>query len=274
LAPIRSFFFSAGYNHGMLNSTVVGRTNVTKDLIILQVRPDAGVPDFLPGQYVALGLPGSAARYEGAPDEPVAPAADKLIKRAYSIGSSPAVKDYLEFYIAVVPDGSLTSRLAVLKAGDRVFAQPKVTGTFTLEGVPDEHSLVLISTGTGLAPFMSMVRTPQTWTSGRKITVVHGVRYPEDLSYADELLSYQNDRGPLFSYLPIASRAPEAYSGRKGRVQVLFDEGHLALNAATDHVYLCGNPAMIESLEKQLVDNGFSLHSKKAAGNLHVEKYW
>lgn len=258
----------------MLNSTVVGRTNITKDLIVLHVKPDAGVPDFLPGQYVALGLPGSAPRYEGAPPEAEAPAPEKLIKRAYSIGSSPSAKEHLEFYIAIVPDGALTSRLAVVKPGDRIFAQPKVTGTFTLEGVPEEHNLVLVSTGTGLAPFMSMIRTPATWTSGRKITVVHGVRYPEDFSYTDELLGYQDARNGLFSYLPISSRAPESWSGRKGRVQTLFHGGEISLNPATDHVYLCGNPGMIEELEKQLTGSGYIVHSKKTPGNLHVEKYW
>jgi ferredoxin--NADP+ reductase len=258
----------------MLNSTVVGRTNVTRDLIVLRVKPDGGVPDFAPGQYVALGLPGSAPRYDGAPEEREVPAPDKLIKRAYSIGSSPAEKGYLEFYIAIVPDGALTSRLAVVQPGDRIFAQPKVTGTFTLDGLLEDHNLVLVSTGTGLAPFMSMVRTPTTWTPARKITVVHGVRYPEDFSYSDELLGYESARPGLFSYLPISSRAPESWSGRKGRVQALFHSGELSLNPERDHVYLCGNPGMIEEVEQLLTGNGYVVHSKKTPGNLHVEKYW
>jgi ferredoxin--NADP+ reductase len=258
----------------MLNSTVVGRIDVTAELMILQVKPDAGVPPFQPGQYVALGLPGAAPRYPGAPEEAEAPAADKLIKRAYSIGSSPAIGDYFEFYIAIVPDGAITSRLAVVKPGDRLFAQPKVTGTFTLEGIADDHNLVLVSTGTGLAPFMSMIRTPTTWTSSRKITIVHGVRYPQDFAYSDELNSFVSQRA-AFEYLPIASRAPESFSGRKGRVQALFEDGSLQLNAATDHVFLCGNPAMIDDLERDLTTKlGYTVHSKKAPGNLHVEKYW
>jgi ferredoxin--NADP+ reductase len=258
----------------MLNSTVVGRIDVTPELMILQVKPDGGIPSFQPGQYVALGLPGAAPRYEGAPDEREVPAADKLIKRAYSIGSSPVVGDYFEFYIAIVPDGALTSRLAVVKPGDRLFAQPKVTGTFTLDGIPDDHNLVLVSTGTGLAPFMSMVRTPSTWTSGRKITIVHGVRYPQDFAYSDELLSYSSQRND-FTYLPIASRASESFSGRKGRVQALFNDGSINLNPQSDHVFLCGNPAMIDELERDLTGSlGYTVHSKKTPGNLHIEKYW
>jgi ferredoxin--NADP+ reductase len=257
----------------MLNSTLISRIEVTPELLILRVKPDAGVPDFKPGQYVALGLPGEATRYPGAAPETETPPADKLIKRAYSIGSSPNQREFLEFYIAVVPDGSLTSRLAALKEGDRLFAQPKVTGTFTLEGLPDDRNLVLVSTGTGLAPFMSMVRTDGVWTTNRKVTVVHGVRYPSDFAYADELMSYQQ-RGKALLYLPIASRAGDEYAGRKGRIQRLFEEEVIAPNPDRDSVFLCGNPAMIEDLERYLTERGFVLHSKKAAGNLHVEKYW
>lgn len=257
----------------MLNSTLVQRIEVTPDLLVLRVKPDAGVPEFKSGQYVALGLPGDAPRYNGAAPEPEQPPADKLIKRAYSIGSSPSQREYLEFYIAVVPDGSLTSRLAALKEGDRLFAQPKVTGTFTLEGLPAERNLLLVATGTGLAPFMSMVRTEEVWTTSRTITVVHGVRYPSDFAYSDELMSYQQS-GKGLLYLPIASRAGDEYAGRKGRIQRLFEDQVVVPNPATDSVFLCGNPAMIEDLERHLTERGFILHSKKSPGNLHVEKYW
>jgi ferredoxin--NADP+ reductase len=257
----------------MLNSTLIQRIEVTPDLLILRVKPDAGVPEFKPGQYVALGLPGEAARYPGAMPEAAPQAPDKLIKRAYSIGSSPTQREFLEFYIAVVPDGSLTARLAALKEGDRLFAQPKVTGTFTLEGLAPERNLVLVSTGTGLAPFMSMVRTEAVWTGARRITVVHGVRYPSDFAYADELSSYQQS-GRGLVYLPIASRAGDEYQGRKGRIQRLFEDQVVIPDPAVDSVFLCGNPAMIEDLERYLTERGFVLHSKKTPGNLHVEKYW
>ncbi|MEY4669751.1 MAG: Ferredoxin--NADP reductase [Pseudomonadota bacterium] len=258
----------------MLNSTVVGRVDITPELMILRVKPDGGVPAFQPGQYVALGLPGAAPRYPGAPEESEVPAADKLIKRAYSIGSSPVAGDFFEFYIAIVANGALTSRLAMVKEGDRIFSQPKVTGTFTLEGVPEDHNLVLVSTGTGLAPFMSMVRTPSVWTPQRRITIVHGVRYPQDFAYADELSSFASANS-RFTYLPIASRADGSFVGRKGRVQALFDDGSIQLQPETDHVFLCGNPAMIDDLERDLTTKlGYVVHSKKTPGNLHVEKYW
>lgn len=257
----------------MLNSTLTDRIEVTPELLILRVKPDSGVPEFKPGQYVALGLPGSADRYHGSLPEKEEAAPDKIIKRAYSIGSSPQEREYLEFYVAVVPDGALTSRLAALKPGDRLFSQPKVTGTFTVEWVQEDRNLLFVSTGTGLAPFMSMVRTETIWTPGRKVTLVHGVRYPSDFAYADELLSLK-ESGRNLEYLPIASRAGEEYSGRKGRIQKLFEDQTLAPDPLNDSVFLCGNPAMIEDLERSLVEKGFVVHSKKTPGNLHVEKYW
>ncbi len=258
----------------MLNATVVGRTEITSELMILRVKPDAGVPEFQSGQYVALGLPGAAPRPAHLSADKIELAPDKLIKRAYSIGSSPLEREHIEFYIAVVPEGELTPRLSLLQEGERVYVAPKITGTFTLAGVPDDHNLVLLSTGTGLAPFMSMVRTGSVWTQGRRITIVHGVRYSKDLAYREELLKLQGVN-PAFSYHAIVSRADPEWSGPTGRVQRLFEDGSIALSAESDHVFICGNPAMIDEMEQSLATRGYSVHSKKnPTGKLHLEKYW
>lgn len=256
----------------MLNATIVKRLEITPELIIIGVRPDAGVPNFLPGQYVALGLPGSAPRPENFPIEKEASSPDKLIKRAYSIGSSPLTHDYLEFYVAIVPDGALTSRLVIPREGERVYCAPKITGTFTLQDVNSDANLVLVSTGTGLAPYMSMIRTPGTWTEGRKITLIHGVRYPQDLAYADEIAGYVKNY-PL-TYIPVVSRGGIDWAGRSGHVQKLFSEGQIALDPSRDHVFLCGNPAMIDETERMLIERGYIVHSRKTPGSLHLEKYW
>ena len=171
----------------MENATLVDRIEITPELLILKVKPDAPIPAFACGQYVALGLPASAARPAGFPAEREPQEGDKIIKRAYSIGSSPDNKDYLEFYIAVVPDGSLTSRLVMLEKGARLFCAPKIIGTFNLNDVAPDKNLVLVSTGTGLAPFISMIRTASTWTESRNVSILHGVRYAKDLAYQDEI---------------------------------------------------------------------------------------
>ena len=257
----------------MLNATIVKRVDVTPELIILQIKPDKAFADFLPGQYVALGLFGSSARPLDFPPEHESHAPEKLIKRAYSIGSTPQQKEYLEFYIAIAPAGALTSRLVMLREGDRVFVTPKLTGTFTICDVPADHNLVMVSTGTGIAPYMSMLRSPGTWTAARKITLLHGVRYSSDLAYRDELLELAA-RDKRFSYHAIVSRADPQWSGEKGYVQRFFAEDILKLDPVIDHVFMCGNPAMIDDTQKILESRGYTVHSKRNPGTLHLEKYW
>ncbi|MBX7137418.1 MAG: ferredoxin--NADP reductase [Oligoflexia bacterium] len=257
----------------MLNAAITKRFEVTPDLIIFQIKPDTEVPDFSPGQYVALGLPGSAARPSNFPPEAQLPAPDKIIKRAYSIGSPPQQKEYLEFYIAIAPLGALTSRLAMLHEGDRLFMNPKITGTFTLHEVPADHNLILVSTGTGIAPYMSMLRTESSWTPQRRITLLHGARHAQDLAYREELLALAA-REPRFTYHAIVSREDPAWHGPRGYVQSFFNDGTIVLDPRVDHVFMCGNPGMIDQTQKYLEAHGYTVHSKRVPGNLHLEKYW
>lgn len=248
----------------MLNGELIYREDLSRELIIIRVKPDAGVADFLPGQYLAIGLPGSADRVDWANPEAEAPAPDKIIKRAYSVASPPSEKGYYEFYISLLADGLFTSRLAALKVGDRLFVAPKVTGTFTLTDVPKDKSLILVSTGTGLAPYISMIKDPVT--KDRDITIVHGVRKLSDLAYQDEIKKFSNVK-----YQPFVSREDNVPAWcNKGRVSTYFFD----LTPELGHVFMCGNPSMIEEGEKVLCSRGFIVHSRKTPGNLHVEKYW
>ena len=143
-----------------LNAIVIQKVTVAPGLIVLRVVPDGWVlPDFTPGQYGVLGLPGKAARCElSDPEEPLTDP-EKMIRRAYSISSGSVNKDYIEFYITMVPSGSLTPRIFNLKEGDRIYLSKKYTGMFTMDMVPADQNVVLLSTGTGIAPYMSMLRT-------------------------------------------------------------------------------------------------------------------
>ncbi len=258
----------------MMNATVVAREQITPELFIIRVKPDGGVPTFSPGQYVAVGLPGSAERVTGSLPEKEPAAPEKLIKRAYSIGSPPSINEYLELYVATVPEGALTPRLAHIKIGERIHVAPKITGTFTINSVPTNHNLILVSTGTGVAPYLAMVRHKDTWTTERTVTIVHGVRHSPDLAYREELEELAKSRTD-FSYIPIVSRTDPEWNGATGRVQTLFEKEIIALDSAKDHVFLCGNPAMIDDMEKLLLSKGYSVHSKKNPdGKLHLEKYW
>lgn len=257
-----------------LNATLLRRIEITPELVILRVQPDAGINAFEAGQYVALGLPGSAPRPASFPAEAAQPDPNKLIKRAYSVGSSPTVRDYYEFYVAIVPEGALTSRLAMLVEGDRLFCGPKVTGHFTLAPIPSSAHLIFVATGTGLAPFTSMMGLEGTWSAGRTITLLHGVRHLADLGYRDDLEQLAKTRAGAFSYRPFVSREAPPTGGYSGHVTRFFEERVEEYSPETHHVLLCGNPAMIDSVEKILVPQGFLVHSKKQPGTLHFEKYW
>ncbi len=266
----------------MLNATVAIKRDVVADeLVILGVKPDHAIPDFIPGQYVTLGLPPESPRLAGTGPEIDPPHVFRsgYIERAYSIGSPPSEKRFIEFYLAVVPDGALTARLAALAVGDRLYIGHKYVGAFTLKEIPAQKDLVMIATGTGIAPFMSMLRTESTWTSTgtaeRKIVLIHGVRFAADFAYSEELKAFEAQR-MCFRYIPIASREPlgTQYTGARGRVQKLFADGTVTLNPEKQHIMMCGNPAMIEENEKLFLSLGFVEHSRKTPGNLHVEKYW
>ena len=255
------------------NAEVVAKSYVTDSLFFIKIKPDSGMIDFVPGQYIALGLTGDASRCDSLPAEEVAQEAGKLIRRSYSIGSAPGAEDGYEFYIALLPQGVLTARLAALEPGSRVFIGKKPIGKFTLADVPEGHPLVLVATGTGIAPYVSMLREGAVLKTAPQVTLLHGVRYASDFGYGEELqaMAAAHDN---FTFKQIVSRESEGWEGARGYVQDFIVDGTVPVAPDTHHLMLCGNPNMIEDLEKLLVDKGFIIHSRKTPGNVHVEKYW
>lgn len=266
-----------------LNAVVALRTEITPYLIILRVAPVGWqLPDFEPGQFAVLGLPGSASRSLLAEPEESPPDPQKLIRRAYSIASSSLTREYMEFYMALVTSGSLTPRLLALNLGDRLWLSQKVTGMFTLDQVPEDKHVAMIATGTGLAPYMSMLTTHLICGSPRRFAVLHGARHSWDLGYRSELTNLQRLCGN-FGYSPIISRPaaePIPWTGSTGYVQDLWKDG--AVEAAwgfppapeNTHIFLCGSPAMIDDVVAMLNEEGYAEHTKKQAGQIHVERYW
>jgi len=266
-----------------LNTVVAQRVEVTPYTIILRLAPiDGEIPEFTPGQFAVLGLPGSAPRCRLSDAEEKTPEPDKLIKRAYSIASSSVEREYVEFYVTLVRSGALTPRLFALEVGDRLWMGPKFTGMFTLDNLPGDVNVVMVSTGTGLAPYMSMIRTRLACSDARRYAVIHGARHSWDLGYRSELITM----GRIcenFSYLPIVSRPneePVAWGGAVGHVQDLWSGGAIeeawGVRPAPDntHVLLCGNPGMIEQMVGTLASEGFREHTKDAPGEVHLERYW
>ncbi len=263
------------------NATLIGREEINPQLWILRVRPDGELFEFRPGQFAVLGLLGSAPRVPEAAPEDAPSAPDKMIRRAYSIASASVERRYVEFFITLIASGALTSRLFALQHGSRLFLGPKATGVFTLDKVPPEKAVVLIATGTGLAPYVSMLRTLLVNDDRRQFVVLHGARYSWDLGYRGELESLARLR-PNFSYIPSITRPDEDphFIGYTGRIQTLLEQGVLeresgvALDPAKAEVFLCGNPDMIKLATGLLQGKGFAAKGGAAPATIHVEEYW
>ncbi len=256
------------------NATLTYRSDINEELILLRLTPDGEVPlNFEPGQYVEFGAV--------EPDLSSGALEAKVERRQYSIASAKQAGCELEFYVVLVPGGYFTPKLWTMEVGSRLWMNPKVKGKFTLETVPPDKDLVMISTGTGLAPFVSMYKTYSGSGRWRSFTIIHGTRYSRDLGYRDELEKFAADDRSFF-YIPTVTREPEGndWTGRRGRVQSIFEketfEHITGVPFAADNcqVFLCGNPDMIDSMEHFLFSHGFKVHKKKEPGQIHVERYW
>lgn len=266
-----------------LNAIITRRIDLAPGLWIVYVAPDGWeLADFEPGQYTTLALPGAAPRCEGAKPEPELKNPGRLIRRAYSIASSPRTKTHLEFYLVLVEEGVLTPRLFNLKAGDRVWMGKKITGTFVLNEVPDDANLVLVATGTGIAPYVSMLRTIMSPQMKRHVAVFHGARQSWDLGYDEELYSMARTC-ERFAYVPTISRPQNEFVPWKGRVgyvqdiwkeRVLDDLWGVRPTPDDTHIFLCGSPGMIDQNIEAMGADGFVEHTRKAPGQIHVERYW
>lgn len=223
---------------------------------------------FRSGEFVMLGLPG-----EGRP-----------LLRAYSV-ASPAWAEELEFLSIKVPDGPLTSRLQLIQPGDQLFLGRKPTGTLVTDALLPGKRLFFLSTGTGLAPFLSLARDPDVYEMFDQVQLVHSVRRVSDLAFREELEA-QLAGDPLvqdqallqFSYLPTVTR--EEFPTRD-RIGTLIENGKLfgpqtvgerALNPETDRVMMCGSMEMIKDLSAQLESMGFEEGSNNKPGTYVIER--
>lgn len=253
------------------NSTIVRREVLHDGLAMLWVAPDGGqFAPFLPGQFVAVGrivdVPGSSRG---------------LVKRSYSIGSSARDRHAVQIFVVRVDDGEFTSWLFEQREGARVWLAPKASGGFTLQGFERGKDLVLVSTGTGVAPYVSMLRTYQDEPPWRRVVIVNGVRDAADLGFRDELESAAAHDARLV-YLPMTTRESvgSGWTGLRGRVGEALEPERFrmlagfALDPRECHVYVCGNPSMIEDVERILAARGFKKHTPRHPGTLHLEKYW
>lgn len=222
---------------------------------------------FRSGEFVMIGLPGE----------------NRPLLRAYSI-ASPAYADELEFLSIKVPEGPLTSRLQNIVPGDQIFLGRKPTGTLVTDALLPGSRLLLFSTGTGLAPFLSLVRDPDIYDRFGQILLAHSVRNVSDLAFRESLESQLAD-DPLvqdqalvqFSYLPSVTRQD---FHTNGRIPALIDSGRLfqglagpaKLDPETDRIMLCGSMEMIRDLAARLDVLGFEEGSNAKPGHYVIER--
>jgi ferredoxin--NADP+ reductase len=237
-----------------LESRVIENRRWTDALFSLRVEgPQLG---FEAGQFVRIAVDERIARpfsFVNPPDDPV-----------------------LEFYGIVVPEGPLSPRLMELRAGERLLVAPNPAGFLVLSEVPDAETLWLVSTGTGIAPFLSILRTEMPWRRFRNVVLVHAVRHARELVYQDMIRKIVKEKS--LRYLTFVSR--EAAPGSlAGRVPAAMRDGKLetaaglALNQHS-HVMLCGNPDMLKDASGALAERGLRKHRRRTPGHITVESFW
>ena len=232
---------------------------------------------FTPGQYSRLGLT----------------ADDGMIWRPYSITSAPA-DDTLEYYGVVVPKGAFTTRLDTMRAGDPIWIEKQLYGFMTIDRFADpeqlnnaETDLWMLATGTGIGPYVSILRDPKVWQAHRRIVLVHGVKFANEFAYHDELLALRNHpptdtAAPATLHLiQCTTRANDPPPDQlHGRITTLLESGALeekagfGINVEVSRIMLCGNPDMIEDTRRILHQRGMRPCRRALPGQFVTENYW
>lgn len=262
------------------NATIETIESVADGLSIFLIRPDQPIPGQLPGHYVSIGL--------------VDPASNKLIRRPYSLSRSISPTrdpELLELLVIRVPEGELTPILFEQNEGDRIYVRPKMVGTYLLPDLDPEMTMILLSTGTGVAPHMTMIEAcVQTC---RQVVMMECVRYSAELAYAGQLREFA-ERHPSLTYITLVTRegGDKRYIQDYFRDNILTREFGVSITPAQTHVFACGNPAMIgipkedrktgalsfdtEGGLVEILTNqyGLTIHKPRAPGEIHYEKYW
>jgi ferredoxin--NADP+ reductase len=242
-----------------LTGTVAGQTRWTERLFSLKVDADIA---FAAGQFAKLALEVNG----------------EMVARPYSFVNAPGEQPN-EFYYVTLPEGPLTQRLCGLGAGDRVWLAPRPAGFLVLAEVPEGENLWLIATGTGIGPFLSILKTDAPWKRFKQVVLVHAVRHAAELTHREVIAQLARRRGDLLRTVSFVSReaAPGALPGRipaaieTGRLEAAAD---VPLSAQTSQVMICGNPEMVTDTSAVLAKRGMKKHRRRDPGHITVENYW
>lgn len=232
---------------------------------------------FTAGQFARLGVDNTLKL----PGEP------EIIWRAYSMVSGP-FDEHLEFFSIVVPDGAFTSHLSQLQVGSPIYIDKTNFGFLTTARFESGKDLWLLGSGTGLAPFLSILHDPQTWEQFENIVLVHSARTAEELVYQDMINGFTehpvlseliDDVKKRFFYVPVVTRE-KIPSHLAERITALLENGQLsdhtglALSTERSRFMICGNPEMVTDIRKVLKSQGYSPARRNSPGEIAVENYW
>lgn len=245
---------------------------------------------FVPGQFARLGVEKSDVEKpdSGSSSDSKAPAdpegsESKVVWRAYSMASA-AHDEFLEFYSVVVPGGEFTSELVRLKPGDTVYVDKTNYGFLTTDRFQGGKDLWMLSTGTGLAPFLSMLWDIENWRQYENLILVHSVRVAAELAYRDTIEAFNRHElfrefGPKLKYVPIVTREAREKT-LDARITTVIADGRLeaasgvALDLERSRIMICGNPEMVSETRKLLSGRGFRTSRRAEPGQMAVENYW
>ncbi|MCT8962145.1 ferredoxin--NADP reductase [Pseudomonas veronii] len=247
--------------------TLLDVQSLTPSLFTLRTTRDPGFR-FTAGQFVRLG---------------VTKADGSTVWRAYSVVSSP-FDEYLDFFSIVVPGGEFTSELSRLRVGDTLMVERQATGFLTLNRFVDGRDLWLLGTGTGVAPFLSILQDFEVWEKFERIILVYSAREARELAYQSLIQGlaqreYLAEYAHKLTYLPLVTR--EQHPGAlHGRITTLIENGELeraagvALTPEHSRVMICGNPQMIDDTRQLLKQRDMQLSLSRRPGQVAVENYW
>lgn len=239
---------------------VVGKTMWTERLVSLQV--DAEIAPFKAGQFLKLGLEIGAETFG----------------RPYSLVNAPG-ENPLEFCFSIVPDGPLSGQLAALNAGDPVLVAPHASGFLVLDEIPSGRDLWLLATGTGIGPFLSILKTEAPWRRFERIVLVQAARLTSELMYRNTIDEFAKSYADQFSFVPLVSRESTEFA-LPGHIPDAIANGRLEaragaeISAAHSQVMLCGNPLMLKEVQHVLGGRGLKKNRRSDPGNISVESYW
>lgn len=240
---------------------------LTPNLFTLRTTRDPGFR-FTAGQFARLGV----RKPSGC-----------IVWRAYSMVSAPH-DEFLDFFSIVVPDGEFTSELSRLSVGDELLVEKQAFGFLTLDRFPDGRDLWLLATGTGIAPFLSILQDFEAWQRFERIVLVYSVRQQRELAYQQLIADlpqreYLEGLGDKLAYVPVVTRE-QVPGALHGRITQLIETGELeraaglALSPEHSRIMLCGNPQMIEDTRAVLKTRDLQLALTRRPGQVAVENYW